>query len=251
MTAIDWRAVQARLGAMGYDPGPSDGAPGMTDPGRATDVKTVRALLSLAANRDVGEFGVRVAPVLVAMLHKYGLLASAERLAQFLATTAHETGGYTAFSENLYYTTPSRLVANWPSRFNLASALLYLRNPRKLAERVYSYEARHGTPGDLGNRKGTDDAYAMRGGGWIQTTGYSNYLRAQQVTGLPLVEHPELLHDPLTSIEAACAYWAGVGCNALADADPTGRRSRLKVNGGTIGMADVLARTARMMKVLV
>ncbi len=221
---MDWKRIQTRLGVG------ADGTPGPL---------TMKALLTFAAHGHEPKDAIKMASICATMFPKYRI-DTANRLAQFLATTSHETGDYTVFAESLYYTTPGRLVANWPSRFNLASAMLYLRNERKLAEKVYG--------GRYGNPPGK--AYDYRGGGWIQTTFYANYLNAQKVTGLPLVAHPELLHDAVTSIEPACAYWKAVGCNELADGDASGRLSRIKCNGGTIGLADVLARTARLMKIL-
>src|SRR5688500_18496729 len=61
-----------------------------------------------------------------------------ERAAAFLAQTAHESSGFTRTLENLFYTTPARLRAVWPSRFKSeAAAAPYTRNPEKLAEYVY------------------------------------------------------------------------------------------------------------------
>lgn len=251
MRPVDWKATQTALAKAGYDPGPIDGAPGMTDPRRPPDVRTLRALLSFAASRDTGEFGTKAGLICGTMLPKYGISASRDSLAQFLATTSHETGDYTLFAENLMYTNAARLVKLWPNRFpTLESARPYLRNPRALAEKLYSYEARHGTKYDLGNRKGTTDAYDMRGGGWIQTTGYANYLAAEKVTGLPLTLHPEILHDAYTSIEPACAYFEKRGCCELANDDPSGHKGRVRVNGGTIGLDDVMTRTARNLTVI-
>jgi len=232
---MDKRGVQRALGVR------VDGAFGML---------SYKALLTFAAYGREPKDVSKMALLCATMFSKYAIDASIDRLGQFLATTSHETGNYTAFAEDLYYTTPARVVKNWPSRFNLLTATAVLRNPRKLAEKVYGYEGRHGTKYDLGNREGTSDAYDMRGGGWIQTTGYSNYLAAQKVTGLPLVDNPELLHDPLSSIEPACAYWRGVGCNELADADWSGRRARIKVNGGVIGLDDVQVRLKRLLVLL-
>ncbi|CAN5579063.1 hypothetical protein BH10PSE14_BH10PSE14_06940 [soil metagenome] len=238
---IDWKKVQARLGV------PADGVAGP---------RTYAALLKFASHGRVDPaLAAQMAAICVVSISKHAIDATANRLGQFLATTPHETGDFTVFSENLNYSVANILAAWGPGhggRFrSAADAAPYAHNPRALAEKVYSYAARGGTKYDLGNRPGTTDAYDMRGGGWIQTTGYSNYLRAEKVTGLPLTAHPELLHDPLTSIEPACAYWQGSGCNELADADPTGRRARIKVNGGTIGLADVLQRVPRMMGILV
>lgn len=228
---IDVRTTQQRIKDAGYDPGPVDGDWGM---------RTCRALLSYATRRDLGDFGIKAGAICATMFPKYGITDSPDALAQFLATTSHETGDYTVFAENLYYTTPSRLVQNWPSRFNLVTAMAYLRNPQKLAEKVYG--------GRFGNPPGR--AYDYRGGGWIQTTFLANYQAAQEVTGLPLVAHPELLHDPLTSIEPACAFWKARGCNELAAADPSGKKARVRVNGGNIGLDDVMARTPRIRKVI-
>jgi putative chitinase len=234
--------AQQRLKAAGFSPGPIDGVFG---------TRSYAALLSFAARRDLGADGIKMASICAVMFPEYDISDTANSLAQFLATCSHETGNFTQFAECLYYTHVDQLLKTWPHRFlSRDDATYYLKKPRELADHVYGYKARHGTPGDLGNRPGTNDAYDMRGGGWIQTTGYANYLNAQKVTGLPLVAHPELMHDPLTSIEPACAYWKAVGCNELANADPTGMKARVKVNGGTIGLQDVLQRVPRLVKVI-
>ena len=43
---------------------------------------------------------------------------------------------------------------------------------------------------------GPNDGWLYRGGGMMQCTGKSNYAKMAKKTGLPLVEHPELLHQP-------------------------------------------------------
>lgn len=229
---IDWIKTQRNLKAAGYDVGDIDGMPGAL---------TYRGLLSFAAQRQLGDLGLKMGQIYATMVSKYDIDDSCDRLIQFISNTEHETTGYTAFSENLNYTTPARLVKTWPTRFNLASAMLYLRNPKKLAEKVYG--------GRYGNPPGK--AYDYRGGGQIQTTFFDNYLQAEKVTGLPLSRHPELLHDPLTSVEPACAFWKNKGCNGLADEDPTGKAARVRVNGGTNGLIDVRINIKRLARVVV
>jgi len=244
MTQIDWRRSQTALARRGFDPGPIDGAPG---------VRTYAAALSYVARRPLGEFGTRAGATLATMIPKYGVNSSADALAQFFANTCHETGGYRVFAEGMAYSA-KRLMEVWPTRFpTLKSAIPYAwdasdpdREDIALANYVYG-----GRLGNEDNGTADMDGWNFRGGGWIQTTGKDNYRRAQAVTGLPLLTCPELLHDPITSIEPACAFWKGVGCNSLAVIDTTGRAARIKVNGGTIGLNDVMKDTARILQVIV
>jgi hypothetical protein len=45
------------------------------------------------------------------------------------------------------------------------------------------------------NNTGPNDGWLYRGGGMMQATGKSNYAAMAKKTGLPLVEHPEMLHS--------------------------------------------------------
>lgn len=227
---IDWKKVQTTLGLT------ADGSPGP---------KTFAALLLFAGHGHpnvalAGQMGATCAE----MFPRYQISDTAARLAQFLASTSHETGDYTAFAENLSYSVQNILDTWGPGkggRFHTAAdAAPFAHNPQALAEKVYG--------GRFGNPPGR--AFDFRGGGWIQTTFFANYQEAERITGQPLTAHPELLHNPITSIEPACIYWKARGCNELADADPSGRRARVAVNGGKIGMDDVLARLPRLMGLL-
>jgi putative chitinase len=95
---------------------------------------------------------------------------SLEHLAYILATAKHETGGsFGPLVENLTYTTAARIRTVWPKRFpTLASAEPYVRNPQKLAEKVYGNRA------DIGNTQ-PGDGYKYRGRGLGQITGRGNY----------------------------------------------------------------------------
>lgn len=117
-----------------------------------------------------------------------------ERLAAFLATICHETGGLTIVRENMNYSAP-RIRAVWPTR---PEAVKFAKNPKALANAVYG--------GRMGNeRDGTsdDDGWRYRGGGLIQLTGRDSYERAGKAIGVPLGEHPELIEDAKISLQAA------------------------------------------------
>ena len=59
-------------------------------------------------------------------------IATAERMAAFLAQLAHESGQMKRLAENLNYSA-QRLMQVWPARFpTLDKALQYERNPQKL-----------------------------------------------------------------------------------------------------------------------
>ena len=117
------------------------------------------------------------------------------RMAAFLATICHETGGLTIVRENMNYTA-SRIRAVWPTR---PEAVRFARNPKALANSVYG--------GRMGNeRDGTDDddGHRYRGGGLIQLTGRDSYERAGKALGVDLAENPDLIEDATISLQAAC-----------------------------------------------
>jgi putative chitinase len=92
---------------------------------------------------------------------------SPERAAHFFAQTAHETGGYQTFTENLNYSSAG-LIKTFGKYFPGNLADLYAKQPIKIASRVYG--------GRMGNgAEATQEGYKYRGRGALQTTGKSNY----------------------------------------------------------------------------
>jgi len=122
--------------------------------------------------------------------------ASLTLTAYALATAHHETGGtFGPVTENLNYTSAARIRQVWPKRFpTLASAEPYVRNPQKLANKVYGDRA------DLGNT-GPDDGWHFRGRGLAQITGRGNYakwgLTAKPDDALKLPVAARILFDGL------------------------------------------------------
>ena len=65
-------------------------------------------------------------------------ITTPQRVAAFLAQTAHESGGYTALHENLNYQAAS-LCRVWPSHFpNMETANQYAHNPERITNRAYA-----------------------------------------------------------------------------------------------------------------
>ena len=106
-----------------------------------------------------------------------------EEVSHFLAQVGAETGGLTTLNatENLNYTTASRLVQVFPSKFSLlshptkVSPIPYINNPSGLANLVYCCQYGNG---DVAS----GDGWRYRGRGILQLTwagnynGYQNYL---------------------------------------------------------------------------
>ena len=106
------------------------------------------------------------------------------------------------------------------------------------------YEGRH----DLGNTE-PGDGFLYRGRGLIQTTGRANFKAVSDALATDFINNPELLSEPNMATRSAAWYWQQHGLNELADA---GNFTRItyKINGGTNGMADRLARYASALEVL-
>jgi putative chitinase len=146
-----------------------------------------------------------------------GVLNNGKRLAHFLAQVGAETGGGTILRESLNYTSAKRIAEVWPARAKKSSSeelRSLVRNPVGLGDWAYG--------GRLGNRKGKigkphSDGYDFRGGGWLQTTGRAN---VQKYCDLCKIEiRPDILDDPIATLQFACAEWKDAGCNELADAN--------------------------------
>ena len=134
------------------------------------------------------------------------------RVAAFIAQLRLESNNFTRTEENLFYTTPARIRAVFPSRVRTdADAALLVRNPKGLANRVYSDR--------LGNgNEASGDGWAFAGKGLIQLTGRANYTEAATALARDYVNNPKLVALPDDACLTAAWYWHTRKCNALADA---------------------------------
>lgn len=164
------------------------------------------------------------------------------QVAHLLAQLAHESAEFTRLVESLNYSSAERIVAVWPFRFWVPSAKEPLRPPVRRDAREFVgnaillancvYAGRNGN----GNES-SGDGWRYRGRGPIQITGRSNYARAGQALGLPLVESPEIVVDPDVGARVAAWYWSDRGIGSWADADDLSAVTK-RINGGTHGLDD-------------
>jgi len=181
-----------------------------------------------------------LAEPLNATFERFGINTPRQQAA-FLGQCGHECGNFKVFEENLNYRAET-LMKLWPKRFpTLEFAKQYERNPKKIANSVYSNR--------MGNRdEASGDGYRFRGRGAIQLTGYSSYFHAGQALGVDFVSNPDLVATPLYALLTAGWFWSTHNCNNLAEgANWLGLTK--KINGGTIGLEDRVAHTTLALNV--
>lgn len=149
-----------------------------------------------------------------------------EQRAGFIAQCLLESGMLVRLEENLFYTTPERLLKVWPSRFtNVEQAKLYTRNPQALAN--YVYANRNGN-GD----EASGDGWRFRGRGLFQLTGRDNYRAASVGIGLAsaYIHRPDMVAEPSDAALTAAWFWTSRGCNAAMLEGNIDRTTRI-ING--------------------
>jgi putative chitinase len=143
--------------------------------------------------------------------------------------------------------TPLRMAAFLAQLLHESGELRYFQELWGPTDAQQRYEGRK----DLGNTQ-EGDGFRFRGRGPIQLTGRANYRRFGALLGLPLEEQPELAATPRVGFQIAAAYWRARGCNALADRGTKAAFVTItrRVNGGTNGLQDRLARYRAARRVL-
>ena len=161
------------------------------------------------------------------------------RLQAFLAQIAHESGEFSIKTESMNYSTPERIVAIWPSRFNLTgegklNAHDYIHNAEKLGNEVYAGRMGNGTPE-------TGDGFRYRGGGFLQITGKESYQHYADYIKKEVGETADLVRGTDEyALDSACwEYAIDKKLNDEADAKDFITITK-KINGGTIGLTERL-----------
>ena len=167
-------------------------------------------------------------------------ISTPERQSAFIGQCAHESGNFKTLQENLNYSAEG-LMKTWPSRFaTMDIASQYARQPAKIAGKVYN--------GRLGNTS-EEEAAKYLGRGLIQLTGKENYERCGLAIGVDLLSDPNLLLDPRYAAMSAGWFWNKKGLNELADQQEHGQITK-RINGGTIGLDDRIAKTTKAAQAL-
>lgn len=159
------------------------------------------------------------------------------RLSHFLSQCAHESANFSLVRENLNYSTDG-LLKIFPKYFkDRATAEKYARKPELIANRVYASRMGNGD-------EASGDGFKYRGRGFIQLTGKDNYKQFSDFIGEDCVANPDLVATkyPLTS---AAFFFNKNGLWAICDKGSTDDVVTMvtkRVNGGTHGLADRLAK---------
>jgi putative chitinase len=163
------------------------------------------------------------------------------RQASFIGQCGHECGNFRILEENLNYRAEA-LQKLWPKRFDAAKAQMCARNPKLIANTVYSSR--------MGNRdEASGDGYRFRGRGCIQLTGHANYYHAGQALGVDFVMEPDLVATPMYAALTAGWFWSTHKLNQFADVRDFKTMTK-KINGGFIGLEDRIKHIEHAMQVL-
>jgi putative chitinase len=154
------------------------------------------------------------------------------RQAAFVSQCAHESMMFTRLEESLYYRTPERICAIFPTSVpTIAIAMPLVGKPEALANHVYANR--------LGNgNEASADGWRFRGRGLIQLTGRTNYTKADTAIERPYVEHPDLLLSPDDAALAAAWFWYARSLNILADSSEIDTITRAVNGSGMEGAAE-------------
>jgi putative chitinase len=166
---------------------------------------------------------------------------SPNRAAHFFAQTAHESGGFKAFSENLNYSAKG-LRGIFGKYFPTdALARAYERKPEKIANRVYANRMGNGD-------EASGEGWLFRGRGSLQLTGKFNFKAFSDYIGRPdVMTNPDLVATEL-AFESALWFFDKNKLWSICD-QGTGDAAILaltkRINGGTHGLDDRKLKTKK------
>ena len=157
-----------------------------------------------------------------------------QRVAAFLAQCGHESGGWTVFEENLNYSDKG-LNGIFKKYFpTLESTAGYVRQPEKIANKVYANRMGNGP-------ESSGDGFKYRGRGPIQLTGKDNYrafAKDMFEDWENLFNNPDwVTADKDFALMSAIWFWNKNKLNVQADSGDIKLMTK-KINGGYIGLED-------------
>lgn len=167
-------------------------------------------------------------------------------LAHWLGQMFVESAGFTTREENLNYAATSLIRMFGRHRISEADALKFGRTSQHPAHQNAIANIIYGGAWGRKNLGNTEpgDGWRYRGGGDKQITGRANYREAGHE------DDPETLRtDPVASAKAAANFFIRHGCAVPALKDDVPGVTKL-VNGGSNGLAERIAATAKAKKVV-
>ncbi len=168
---------------------------------------------------------------------------SPEIAAHFFGQTAHETGGFQTFTENLNYGAKG-LLTTFKKYFTPTQAEEYARQPVKIGSRVYANRMGNGN-------EASKEGFKYCGRGALQTTGKANYKEFSDSIDKPeIMDKPELVATDY-AFDAAMFFFTK---NKLWDICVKGVNDKTilaltkKINGGINGLEERISLTKRYYK---
>ena len=154
------------------------------------------------------------------------------RLAHFLSQTAHESGNFTIFKENLNYSSDG-LKKIFGKYFpgNLSES--YAHKPEQIADRVYANRMGNGD-------EKSGDGYKYCGRGAVQITGKVNYTAFDKFVDEDILTNPGLVATKYPLMSAGF-FFNNNGLWSICDKgsdDATITAVTKRINGGVNGLAE-------------
>ena len=162
---------------------------------------------------------------------------SINKLSNFLAQCAHESGNFKFVTENLNYSAEG-LLKIFPKYFSKETAEIAARKPEMIANIVYSNRMGNGD-------KASGDGWKYRGRGYIQLTGKTNYSQFGNYIGVDMVKTPDLIVEKY-ALTSAAWYFEVRKLWSIADKgidDETIKTLTKLINGGHNGLDDRISKT--------
>lgn len=169
---------------------------------------------------------------------------SPNRAAHFFGQTAHESGNFKTFSENLNYSAKG-LRGTFGKYFPTnALAKAYERKPMKIANHVYANRMGNGD-------EASGDGWKYRGRGALQLTGHDNYLLFGKYIGREkeVMDNPDIVANELC-FESALFFFDrnklwGICDKGVNDAAILGLSSRINGSKNPHGLDDRKLKTKK------
>ena len=168
-------------------------------------------------------------------LPKHGI-DTKEEIAAYLAQCGHESSDFNVLEENLRYSSEGLRKVFGKYYKTEAEALAHAKQPQMIANRVY------------GNRMGNGDeasgeGYKYRGRGLIMITGKNNYTALSIDLNKPeYLTNPDLLLTPQGATLSSLWFWKKNKLDLLDDLESDTTKLSAKINGGSHGIDDRIAR---------
>ena len=162
---------------------------------------------------------------------------SINKLSNFLAQCAHESGNFKFVTENLNYSAEG-LLKIFPKYFSKETAEIAARKPEMIANIVYSNRMGNGD-------KASGDGWKYRGRSYLQLTGKMNYSQFGNFIGVDLLKEPDLVATKY-ALTAAAWFFEYKNLWVLADNgidNDTIKQLTKKINGGYNNLEDRMIKT--------